>query len=133
MYRAMGRYAPPRRFISARAHYIWWINDIEVSMKEPQAMSLEEIRADLQRVGVTPRYISFVLRELAAVEERINRAEGASGRRAGDKPQYDVMTAHLNVLRQHGMTNRDMTLNRKGQLFVELANREIQEENNEAA
>jgi hypothetical protein len=94
-------------------------------MKEPQAMSLEEIRAELQRVGVTPRYISFVLRELAAVEERINRADGT---RAGGKPQYDVMTAHLNVLRQHGMTNRDMTLNRKGQLFVELANREIQEE-----
>jgi hypothetical protein len=102
-------------------------------MKEPQAMSLEEIRAELQRVGVTPRYISFVLRELAAVEERINRAERSSGKRAGDKPQYDVMTAHLNVLRQHGMTNRDMTLNRKGQLFVELANREIQEENTQAA
>jgi hypothetical protein len=36
-------------------------------MNEPEAMSLAEIRAELQRMGVTQRYISFVLRELAVI------------------------------------------------------------------
>jgi DNA-binding transcriptional regulator GbsR (MarR family) len=92
-------------------------------MKEPEAMSLAEIRAELQRMGVTQRYISFVLRELAVIEHRVRNAKPSGDR----QPQYDVTTAHFNVLRQHGMADRDLTLNRKGRLFVELANRELEE------
>ena len=94
-------------------------------MKEPEAMSLAEIRAELQRMGVTQRYISFVLRELAVIEDRVRNPEHGRGK---EQPQYDVTMAHFNVLRQHGMASRDLTLNRKGQLFVELANRELEEE-----
>jgi len=93
-------------------------------MNEPEAMSLADIRAELQRMGVTQRYISFVLRELAVIEDRVRNAAAGRGE---PKPQYDVTTAHFNVLRQHGMASRDFELNRKGRLFVELANRELEE------
>ena len=94
-------------------------------MTEPEAMSLAEIRVELQRMGVTQRYISFVLRELAVIEDRVRNPERDRGE---PRPQYDVTTAHFNVLRQHGMASRDLELNRKGKLFVELANRELEEE-----
>jgi hypothetical protein len=94
-------------------------------MKEPEAMSLAEIRVELQRMGVTQRYMSFVLRERAVIEDRVRNPEGKRGE---PKPCYDVTTAHFNVLRQHGMADRELTLNRKGRLFVELANRELEEE-----
>jgi hypothetical protein len=92
-------------------------------MHDVQTMTLAEIRAELRRMGVTDRYVSSVLRELAVVQERVLSAEQKPG-----APPLDVARANFNVLRAHGMALRDYTLTRKGELFVELADRESEEQ-----
>ena len=50
-------------------------------MKEPEEMSLEDIRGELRRMGVTDRLVTLILREMAATEERIAFLSAGGGRR----------------------------------------------------
>jgi hypothetical protein len=88
-------------------------------MKEPEEMDLAEIREELRQMGVTERLMKLVLREMAAAEERIEHMKGKS-----DKGKYDPLRAQLFVLKANGMTNPDLSLNRKGKLFITLTTRE---------
>lgn len=90
-------------------------------MKEPEEMNLEDVRGELRRMGVTDRLVTLILREMAATEERIAK----SGR--SSKEKYDPVRAQLFVLKANGMTNPDLSLNRKGKLFISLATREEHE------
>jgi hypothetical protein len=87
-------------------------------MKEPEEMSLAELRAELRSMGVTERLAALVQREMQAAEERVV-APAANG---GAK--YDPLRAQLFVLKANGMANPDLSLNRKGTLFITLTTRE---------
>jgi hypothetical protein len=87
-------------------------------MKEPEEMSIPELRAELRAQGVTERLGSLILREMGEAERRIEQAK----RRTQGK--YDPLRAQFYVLKTHGMTNPDLSLNRKGRLFIQLTTRE---------
>ncbi len=88
-------------------------------MKEPEDLTIAELRADLRSMGVTDRLASLILREMGEAERRIDEAQKKNG---GGK--YDPLRAQFFVLKSHGMTNPDLTLNRKGRLFIALSTRE---------
>ena len=92
-------------------------------MKQPEEMTAAEIRAELRRMGVSDRLVSLILREMAATEERVAAAAGKRG-----EAKYDPLRAQLYVLKANGMANPDLTLNRKGKLFLALTTREEAEE-----
>jgi hypothetical protein len=88
-------------------------------MKRPEDMTLAELRTELRQLGVTERLMALIAREMTAAEQRVARmGKGES------KPKYDPLRAQLHVLRTNGMTNPDLSLNRKGELFVTLTTRE---------
>ena len=91
-------------------------------MKEPDEMSVAEIRAELRAMGVTERLGSLILREMGEAEQRIEQSK-TNGRDA----KYDPLRAQLFILKSHGMTTPDLALNRKGKLFIALTTREDQE------
>jgi hypothetical protein len=82
-------------------------------MKRPEEMTLAEIRTELLQMGVTDRLITLVQREMAAAEQRVTT-----------DAKYDPLRAQLFVLKANGMTNPDLSLNRKGELAVTLITRE---------
>lgn len=86
-------------------------------MKRPEEMTLAEIRAELRQVGVTERLITLVQREMSAAEQRVVAPTGSGAK-------YDPLRAQLFVLKANGMTNPDLSLNRKGELLVTLITRE---------
>lgn len=88
-------------------------------MKEPEDMSVAELRAELRAMGVTQRLGSLILREMGEAEQRIEQAKTA-----GHDAKYDPLRAQLFVLKSHGMTTPDLALNRKGKLFIALTTRE---------
>lgn len=88
-------------------------------MKDPEAMTIAELRAELRAMGVTERLSSLILREMGEAERRIERAK-----KSGKDAKYDPVRAQLFVLKGHGMTNPDLSLNRKGSLFIALSTRE---------
>ena len=87
-------------------------------MKEPEDMTIAEMRAELRAMGVTERLSLLILREMGEAERRIEQAQK---RKEGN---YDPLRAQLFVLKTHGMTNADLTLNRKGLLFIQLTTRD---------
>ena len=87
-------------------------------MKEPEKMSVADIRAELRAMGVTERLGTLILREMGEAERRIELA--MKGTR---DTKYDPLRAQLYVLKTHGMTNADLSLNRKGSLFIQLTTR----------
>lgn len=89
-------------------------------MKRPEEMTLTELRAELRQMGVTERLVELIRREMEAAEQRIAKAKKGGAAKAG----YDPLRAQLFVLKANGMTNPDLTLNRKGTLFVTLTTRE---------
>ena len=86
-------------------------------MKKPEEMTLEEIRVELRSMGVTEKLITLVAREMEAAEQRAKSQRGAG-------KAYDPLRAQLYVLKANGMANPDLTLNRKGTLFITLTTRE---------
>lgn len=90
-------------------------------MKEPEAMTLAELRAELRSTGVTERLSALILREMDAAERRVEQAKQAG---QTGKSNYDPLRAQLYVLKAHGMTDADLSLNRKGKLFITLTTRE---------
>jgi hypothetical protein len=92
-------------------------------MKETEKMSIAEIRTELRQMGVTEKLMKLILREMAAAEKRIEQDTKKPGR-----SQYDPVRAQLYVLKANGMTNPDLTLNRKGMLFIALTTREASDE-----
>jgi len=89
-------------------------------MKQPEDMSLAEIRTELRRMGVTDRLSTLILREMGAAEQRISSSKD-------EKAKYDAAKAPFFVLKAYGMTHPDLTLNRKGQLFIASMTREDEE------
>jgi len=87
-------------------------------MKEPEQMTIAEIRAELRAMGVSERLGTLILREMGEAEQRIERAKKGSR-----DVKYDPLRAQLYVLKTHGMTNADLSLNRKGNLFIQLTTR----------
>jgi hypothetical protein len=87
----------------------------EVSMKQPEEMTLPELRAELRELGVSERLTALILREMGAADRRIQETLAHDPAR---KAKYDPLRAQLFVLKAHGMTNPDLTLNRKGRLFI---------------
>jgi hypothetical protein len=87
-------------------------------MREPEQMTIAEIRAELRAMGVTERLGTLILREMGEAEQRIERAKKGSR-----DAKYDPLRAQLYVLKTHGMTNADLSLNRKGNLFIQLTTR----------
>jgi hypothetical protein len=87
-------------------------------MKEPEQISVAEIRAELRAMGVTERLGTLILREMGEAEQRIERAKKGSR-----DAKYDPLRAQLYVLKTHNMTNADLSLNRKGSLFIQLTTR----------
>jgi hypothetical protein len=94
-------------------------------MKNPEDMTLAELRTELRQMGVTDKLMALVRREMEAAEER---AVAASKKTGDAKGKYDPLRAQLFVLKANGMTNPDLSLNRKGLLFVTLTTREEIEE-----
>jgi hypothetical protein len=92
------------------------------SMKQPEDMSVAELRAELREMGVTERLMSLILREMGEAEQRLEKAQ-TNGRDA----KYDPLRAQLFILKSHGMTTPDLALNRKGKLFIALTTREDQQ------
>ncbi len=88
-------------------------------MKEPEEMTIAEMRAELRAMGVTERLSLLILREMGEAERRIEQAQ-----KGGKKGKYDPLRAQLYVLKAHGMTNPDLSLNRKGKLFIQITTRE---------
>jgi hypothetical protein len=88
-------------------------------MKEPEEMTTTELRAELRAMALTERLTSLVLREMGEAERRIEQAAKTKG-----ETKYDPVRAQLFVLKGHGMTNSDLSLNRKGRLFIALMTRE---------
>lgn len=88
-------------------------------MKEPEEMSIAELRSELRAMGVTERLGTLILREMGEAERRIEQA-----RKVHRDAKYDPLRAQLFVLKNHGMTNPDLSLNRKGRLFITLTTRE---------
>src|SRR5271169_5108562 len=91
-------------------------------MKEPEQMSIADIRAELRAMGVTERLGTLILREMGEAERRIELAKQDSR-----DSKYDPLRAQLYVLKTHGMTGADMSLNRKGSLFIQLTTRAEEE------
>lgn len=89
-------------------------------MKRPEDMTLDELRTELRQQGVTERLMTLILREMEAAEQRIAKTANSSG----SKSNYDPLRAQLFVLKANGMTNPDLSLNRKGELFITLTTRE---------
>ena len=87
-------------------------------MKEPEEMSITELRAELRAMGVSERLTTLILREMGEAERRIEQAKKTT------QTNYDPLRAQLYVLKAHGMTNPDLSLNRKGKLFIQLTTRE---------
>jgi hypothetical protein len=87
-------------------------------MKEPEEMTVGELRAELRAQGVTERLGTLILREMGEAERRIEQAKKRTN------AKYDPLRAQLFVLKTHGMTNADLSLNRKGKLFIQLTTRE---------
>ncbi len=90
-------------------------------MKQPEDMSLAEIRTELRRMGVTDRLSTLILREMGAAEQRISASS------KDEKAKYDAAKAPFFVLKAYAMTDADLTLNRKGQLFIASITREDEE------
>ena len=88
-------------------------------MKEPDEMTVAELRAELRAMGVTERLGSLILREMGEAEQRIERSK-TNGRDG----KYDPLRAQLYILKAHGMTTPDLALNRKGKLFIALTTRQ---------
>lgn len=88
-------------------------------MKEPEEMTLAEMRAELRAMGVTERLSQLVLREMGEAERRIEQAQKTENR-----GKYNPLRAQLYVLKAHGMTNPDLSLNRKGKLFIQVTTRD---------
>jgi hypothetical protein len=88
-------------------------------MKEPEEMTVAELRRELQAMGVSDRLGSLILREMGEAEGRIEEA-----RKLSRDTKYDPLRAQLFVLKSHGMTTPDLALNRKGKLFIALTTRE---------
>jgi hypothetical protein len=78
-------------------------------MKKPEEMTIEELRGELRRVGMTDRLIALAAKEMKEAEQRAVVAK------------RDPLRAQLYVLKAYGMTNPDLSVNRKGVLFVTLA------------
>jgi hypothetical protein len=87
-------------------------------MQEPEEMTIAELRAELRALGVTERLGTLILREMGEAERRIELAKQKT------HANYDPLRAQLYVLKTHGMTNQDLSLNRKGKLFIQLTTRE---------
>jgi hypothetical protein len=106
--------------------YLAPLPKLEVTMKKPEELTLDEIRDELRQLGMTPRLITLIANELSAVEQRVRRQRPEPG-----QPKPDPLVAQFNVLRQYGMTNGDIGagLNRKGTLFIVLTTREEYEKN----
>lgn len=90
-------------------------------MKEPEDMTLAELRAELRSTGITERLSALILREMDAAERRVEQAQQTN---QPGKSNYDPLRAQLYVLKAHGMTDADLSLNRKGKLFITLTTRE---------
>lgn len=88
-------------------------------MKEPEEMTVAELRRELRALGVTERLSSLILQEMGEAEGRIEQAKKLSR-----DVKYDPLRAQLFVLKSHGMTTPDLALNRKGRLFITLTTRE---------
>ncbi len=88
-------------------------------MKEPEEMTVAELRHELRAMGVSERLGSLILREMGEAEGRIEQAHKLSR-----ETKYDPLRAQLFVLKSHGMTTPDLTLNRKGKLFIALTTRD---------
>ncbi|HUZ71693.1 MAG TPA: hypothetical protein VMU87_01800 [Stellaceae bacterium] len=88
-------------------------------MKEPEEMTLAELRAELRAMGVTDRLTSLILREMGEAERRLELAQ-----KRGGNAKYDPLRAQLFVLKSHGMTTPALDLNRKGKLFIAITTRE---------
>jgi hypothetical protein len=78
-------------------------------MKKPEEMTIDELRGELRRVGMTDRLIALAAKEMKEAEERAAAAK------------RDPLRAQLYVLKAYGMTNPDLSVNRKGVMFVTLA------------
>lgn len=87
-------------------------------MKEPEEMSVAELRSELRALGVSERLSTLILREMGEAERRIEQAQRQT------QAKYDPLRAQLYVLKTHGMTNPDLSLNRKGRLFIQFTTRE---------
>ena len=81
-------------------------------MKKPEEMSNDELRAELRRAGMTDHLLALAAKEMKDAESRATAAKG------------DPVRAQLFALRNYGMTTPDLSLNRKGVLFVTLTTRE---------
>ena len=88
-------------------------------MKQPEEMSVAELRAELRAMGVSERLMSLILREMGEAEQRLEQAQSTGG-----DAKYDPLRAQLFILKSHGMTTPDLALNRKGKLFIALTTRE---------
>jgi hypothetical protein len=88
-------------------------------MKEPEDMSVAELRNELRAMGLSERMMTLILREMGEAEQRIEQAQKTSR-----DSKYDPLRAQLFVLKSHGMTNPDLSLNRKGKLFIALTTRQ---------
>jgi hypothetical protein len=88
-------------------------------MKEPEEMTLAELRAELREMGVTERLASLILREMGEAEGRLEQAQ-----KRGGTAKYDPLRAQLFVLKSHGMATPALALNRKGKIFIALTTRE---------
>jgi hypothetical protein len=90
-------------------------------MKAPEEMTLDEIRDELRRMGVTPRLTRLIADELSMVEQQVRRQRPQPG-----EAKPDPLAAQFNVLRRYGMTHGGIGtgLNRKGTLFITLTTRE---------
>ena len=97
-------------------------------MKEPDEMTVAELRAELRAMGVTVRLGSLILREMGEAEQRIERSK-TNGRDG----KYDPLRAQLYILKAHGMTAPDLALNRKGKLFIALTTRDESEPSAQSA
>jgi ribosomal protein L29 len=67
-------------------------------MKQPEDMSLSELRAELRELGVTERLSALILREMGAADRRVQEtiARGQAG-----KTKLDPLRAQLFVLKAH--------------------------------
>jgi hypothetical protein len=99
-------------------------------MKQPEEMTIGELRTELRQMGVTERLVTLILREMGAAEQRIQKAMKTS---RDAKVKYDPLRAQLYVLKAHGMTNPDLSLNRKGKMFITLTTREEIEQSAQSA
>jgi hypothetical protein len=99
-------------------------------MKQPEEMTLAELRAELRQTGVTEPLTKLILREMSAAEQRVLQAMQKD---RDAKGKYDPLRAQLFVLKAHGMTDADLSLNRKGKLFITLTTREEVEQSAQSA